>query len=198
MTAAPNVRQSVAVADPGTPENVVKPNADGSINVMGGGSTPSGFVGLAGSPAYNTTAALVTTSGAYSENDYVGGLITLADAARVDGGTVMIQNVSVQVKSDQTGALTLLVFRADPTATTIADNGALAINAADIFKVAYAIPITEVRDLGTGCVYNSGGLALMVTPATGQDLYAVLVTDTAWTLASIADASVSINAFQVN
>lgn len=198
MTAAPNVRQSVAVADPGTPDNVIKPNADGSINVVGGGGTPSGFIGLVGGPAYNTTAALVTTAGAYSANDYVGGLITLTDAARVDGATVMIQNVSVQVKSNQTGALTLLVFSANPTATTIADNGALAINAADIFKVAYAIPIVVVRNLGTGCVYNSGGLALMVTPETGRNIYAVLVTDTGWTLASVQDASVDINAFQVN
>lgn len=39
-----NVSQSVAVADPAYPERVIKPNADGSVNVV---STGSGGVGLA-------------------------------------------------------------------------------------------------------------------------------------------------------
>lgn len=38
MAADLTVRNSVAVADPDAPSNVIKPNADGSVNVVGGGS----------------------------------------------------------------------------------------------------------------------------------------------------------------
>ncbi len=38
MTTPRGVSSSVAVADPGYPDRVIKPNADGSINVVDGGS----------------------------------------------------------------------------------------------------------------------------------------------------------------
>jgi hypothetical protein len=52
MTAAPNVRQSVAVADPGNPANVIKPNADGSVNVAGSISASTSAIATAADPSY--------------------------------------------------------------------------------------------------------------------------------------------------
>lgn len=52
MTANRTVWNSVAVADPNAPQNVIKPNADGSINTKGGGSTDptaAGYVKIADS-----------------------------------------------------------------------------------------------------------------------------------------------------
>lgn len=45
MTTPRGVSSSVAVADPGYPDRVIKPNADGSVNVvLGGGPTSPGYV----------------------------------------------------------------------------------------------------------------------------------------------------------
>lgn len=38
MAASPVIRNSVAVGDPNAPANVIKPNADGSVNVRSGSS----------------------------------------------------------------------------------------------------------------------------------------------------------------
>lgn len=177
----------------GTMEEISELNP---LPVTGGGS--NGFLGFVGNEAWKGSFPLVTTAGAYSANDYVGALMTLTDIARVDEGSVLIQSIAVQVKSNQTGALSLLLFDAEPDSTTIADNGALAINAADVFKVKAAPLISTVRNLGTGCVYEIDNLALMLQPEEGRDLYAALVTNTAWTLASVADVNVDIKAFRVN
>lgn len=149
--------------------------------------------------SFKQTAALVTTNGAYAADDYVGGLITLTDIARVALGGVLIQSVAVQFKSTQSTALTLLIFDADPDSTTIADNGALVIAAADIFKVKAAIPISQYADLGAnGVIAEVTDLNLLVKPAAGRTLYAVLVTDEIITLGSTADVSVDIKGLLID
>ncbi len=53
MTANSTVSQSIAVADPEIPENVIKPNADGSINVSGSISAVSAATATAAAPSYS-------------------------------------------------------------------------------------------------------------------------------------------------
>lgn len=139
-----------------------------------------------------------TTNGAYTASDYVGRLMMLSGIARVDRGMVMIQDVAVNCKSTQTGALTLIIFSAEPTSTTIADNGALSIHANDIYKPCAAIPISQYRNMGTGVLYEAGNLAKFVTPDKGTDLWAALVAETGWTLTSVQDIQVTIKATQVS
>jgi hypothetical protein len=53
MTAADVVRESVAVADPLNPTHVIKPNADGSINISGSISATSAATATAAAPTYS-------------------------------------------------------------------------------------------------------------------------------------------------
>jgi len=147
--------------------------------------------------AFKQASALTTTNGAYSASDVVGAKFTLTNIARVSTGLVLLQSIAVQCKSTQTGALTLLIFDADPTGTTLTDNTALSVAAADIFKVKVAVPITQYRNLGTGVVYTADNLAILLQPSSGKDLYAALITETAWTLTSTSDISVDVKALQV-
>lgn len=52
MTANSTVFQSVAVADPSSPTHVIKPNADGSINITGSISATSAATATAAAPVY--------------------------------------------------------------------------------------------------------------------------------------------------
>ncbi len=53
MTANSTVSQSIAVADPEIPENVIKPNADGSINISGSIAATSAAVATVANPSYS-------------------------------------------------------------------------------------------------------------------------------------------------
>lgn len=59
----PVVRNSVAIADPNAPQNVLRPNADGSINVNGG-TGGGGGTGTNGSAAPTTSVSNGYTNGA--------------------------------------------------------------------------------------------------------------------------------------
>ncbi len=53
MTADSVVRESVAVADPDEPDNVIRPNSDGSINISGSISATSAADATAAAPTYS-------------------------------------------------------------------------------------------------------------------------------------------------
>jgi hypothetical protein len=71
----------------------------------------------------------------------------------------------------------LLIFNADPSASTFTDNAAVSLNAADVPKIIRRIPIVA----GDYATIDSKAFAEVIpngrvlTPATGTSLYACLV-----------------------
>lgn len=133
------------------------------------------------------------TNGAYSANDIVGGLITVANAARIADEQIILTDVQIALKAAVTSAFTVIILEADPTNTTKTDNAAYSLNAADVFKVRRTIPSTAftLSDHGTPNTYWASGLNCVMSPAAGaRTIYALIIDGTGFTLTSTSDLQI--------
>ena len=129
-----------------------------------------------------------TSTSAYAAGDVLGGKLTFAGALRTGGGSGIIQDISVVLKTAAlAAALDIVLFRADPAASTFTDNAAFAVHANDIAKVIGCISLTKVTNLGGGTLYEGNQLARSIKLDSGSTLYGVLVWRGAPTLGSTAD-----------
>lgn len=144
--------------------------------VLAAGSNFIGTVGGTTVPIEPTIA--VSTTPAYSIGDCVGGKITLSSALRAAGKGAILQSLFLRDTSNQRAGLELLIFNADPSASTLTDNAAVAIHANDVGKVIRRISIAAsdyiTIDSKAWADLSPGGRALHA--ASGVDLYAALVT----------------------
>ncbi len=130
---------------------------------------------------------------AYATGDVIGGKMTLTNALLSVGGSGILQSVQVCSKSDLTVDLDLIIFSADPSTTTFTENGAVAIDVADVSKVLGRISLATRVDLGTPVVAYANNLALPVIGDAAnltRNLYACLVARGAYTPASTSDVTV--------
>lgn len=118
----------------------------------------------------------VSTSPAYTAGDCVGGKLTLSGIVRTPG-TALLQSLFMVDTSNQKAALELIIFNADPSATTFTDNGALSINAADVSKIVRRISIatTDYVTIDTKAFADISPGGKVLTPSSGTDMYACLV-----------------------
>lgn len=135
------------------------------------------------------------TNGAYSANDTIGGILTLSNAVRQAGAPGIILQVGVHSKSVQTGNLDVLFFKATPSNSTVADNGALAIDDADGAKLIGVVHLDDVTSLGLGS-YHQGGTNLPFIPTSGVDIFAIIVDRTGMTLTSTSDITLIVRIVQ--
>jgi hypothetical protein len=116
----------------------------------------------------------VTTTGAYATLETVGALLTVNNAPR----SGILQSVVLADKDAQSAALDLVLFSANPTASTLTDNAALSVADADALKVIGHVRITAANymALAASCVatVNNIGLAFALD---GSTLYAALMTN---------------------
>lgn len=85
--------------------------------------------------AIASDAIVVSTSPAYSLGDHMGGKLTFANAVRAPALSGKLMSITLNCKSVQTNTLMLALFKSNPSGTTITDNGAAAIAAADFDKL---------------------------------------------------------------
>ncbi|WP_066723561.1 hypothetical protein [Sphingomonas pituitosa] len=158
-------------------------------------ATPAGenYIGRIGGDVLTAPGnAPVVTTTAYASGNVVGGLLTFTGAARTPAGAGLIQAASVLSKSVQTAALDLLIFSANPTASTFNDKAAVAINAADTDKLVGVIHLTDWSALGTASIAQAVAVGLPFKLAAGTSLYGVLVARAAMALASTSDLTPSL------
>lgn len=115
------------------------------------------------------------TAGLYSENDFVNAKITLSNIVPFAGGGGEIVLVKVLSKSTQTGTYDVAFFNADPTSTTISDNGAVQINAADLTKLIGWAHCDDVTSHGTGSCHQAANVGLSFKLPSGTTAYAAVV-----------------------
>lgn len=125
-----------------------------------------------------------TSTTAYTAGDQVGTLCTLANAARVSGGTGMIVGVSLQGYNDSMGSFDVVFF--DNSAVTLAaDNAAFNLATdADILESVAVVPLAGAYDLGANRVAQAYNLAVPYYCSGGTSLYATLITRNAFTNAA--------------
>lgn len=83
-----------------------------------------------------TATPVLTVAGAYTAGDAFGAKISVASAARISGGLIVIEGITAHDKTDSANAFDLWIFGDDPSATTVTDNSAVTIDeAADLAKL---------------------------------------------------------------
>lgn len=124
---------------------------------------------------------------AYSIGHTIGGKLTLANAQRVAGKGVVLQNILILDRSNTKPTGDLLFFDADPTAATITDRAPFVASTDDL-KIVARIPV------GSGDWKTINSKAYCTLPNLGREietvgttLYAAFVIDAAVTLLTVAD-----------
>ncbi len=143
---------------------------------------------------------------AYVQNDVVGGLITLADFAREDGGGGTLTSWRFRSILNINVATQLFIFDASPSASTTTDNGALTLDANDYGKVLriYNLPAASWRAPSLkDPFYTIDAIDPSASPIrdripyqlpAGRALYAVLVTDGALDFVAATDFTCIVSA----
>lgn len=141
-----------------------------TIDVLDGSGS---LVSLMGGKSIKVT--LTVTNGAYTAGDVVGGLITLADAARINGGHAVINSIKLAGVVDN--PYELWFFNED-IATPAADNAVFNLAAADGNKFLGAVPIAASHYCAAANSFKNAtvpGVGLEVKAAVGNpDIYAYL------------------------
>lgn len=151
------------------------------------------YLGKNGGDVLSASVTPTVSTTAYTAGDVIGAKMTLASLARVAAGSGLIQSVLLHSKSAQTGAVDLLLFSADPSASTFTDNLALALNAADFDKLIGVVHLTDWTNLGTPSIAQGHGLGIPFKLPAGTTIYAVLVARATPTLASTSDLKLVVN-----
>lgn len=124
----------------------------------------------------------------YASGDLVGGKLTLTDAALAGPTKVVLQAVEIVDLAKQSVALDVVLFGANPSATTFTDNAAFDIDDADLPKVLGVVSVTTWYAFNDNSVGQARGLSLPVT-STGS-LYAALVSRATPTFAAATDVTI--------
>jgi hypothetical protein len=143
---------------------------------IGAGESHIGSVG--GHTTQIAPTVTVSTSPAYSAGDCVGGKLTLSSIMRTGGpGTALLQSLFLMDTSNQKAALELLIFNANPSASTFTDNSAISLHANDIGKIIRRISIaaSDYVTIDSKAFVDLSPGARVLKAASGVDLYAALV-----------------------
>ncbi|RSV41528.1 hypothetical protein CA234_09680 [Sphingomonas sp. ABOLE] len=164
----------------------LKTIADGVLAATPAGENYMGKIG--GDVLLSAPAAPPTVSAsAYAAGQVIGTKFTLPNAARVAAGAGLIQAASLLSKTATTAAIDMIIFSADPTASTLTDKTAPTIAAADIDKIVGVIHLTDWSALGAAALAQNLAVGLPFRLPAGTSLYAVLIARAAITPGSTAD-----------
>lgn len=120
------------------------------------------------------TASMLPDTNAYSDGDLVGDLITISNAPK----SGIIETLTLVDQAKQDAALDLLIFAANPSATTFTDNGALDVADADLLKILGVVRIAaaDYCDIADNAVATVRGVGLAYVAEAGV-LYAALLSN---------------------
>ena len=173
-------------------------------------ATPAGenHVGEIGSNQIKVQVAQTVTASAYSAGNALGGLMTVANAARVSGaagagGTGgILTGLQLNSKTIQSAVqVDVFIFDANPTGSTCTDKTAFVIATADFDKVVgiLTIPSTPANGAGwfgattTGAVGIPSYFPVAYDLASSTSIYACAVVRAAITPAATTDVSFKYN-----
>jgi hypothetical protein len=129
------------------------------------------------------SSGLTIATTAYTAGDQVGPMFTLANAARVSGGTGRIVGVTLMDESDIIGAYDVVFCRSN--ITLAADNAAFSISDADALNVIGLVPLAGAFDIGGNRIAQAFNLSVPYDCSGGTSLYASLITRVGHTFFSV-------------
>jgi hypothetical protein len=121
---------------------------------------------------------VVSTSPAYTAGDSVGGKLTFANAARFAAGSFDIGGIVLTDAIAQSAEMDLVLFDSDPSASTLTDNAAVVVAAADLSKICAIVNLNDYKVLGASgkSATYFFGISQPIKLASGTSLYGVLIT----------------------
>lgn len=157
-------------AEYGNPELVTgtpNPGAKGIVVYSSqlGAVSEGGLTQISASPS--SFAQAVTTSGAYSAGNVVGGIISLVDVNLTSGGRVVLRTIQVNDKNGNADALDIYFFKATPSGGTYTDKSALAWGTGDSANKIGQLAVKSgdwLTDNSQSSV-NYSGLTMKMTPS---------------------------------
>jgi hypothetical protein len=133
----------------------------------------------------------VSTS-AYTAGNVVGGVMTFA-AVLGPRGLALLRSVRVACKSTQSDNLTLWLFSASPSASTLNDKAAPNINIADFSKLVASYTLTPASGLGTHTIWAADKIDKMFSGAASGSIYAVLTRAGTTAFGTVSDIDVALS-----
>ncbi len=134
--------------------------------------------------------AITPDTDIYASGDLIGEKLTISNPLGGSGGKGRLLSIVLADRAKNSAAIDLILFDANPSATTFTDNGPLTIVDADLSRICGVIPIVandyaEFVDNTVFCLYNINlGIALR---GSTKDLYACLVSRGTPTFAATTD-----------
>jgi hypothetical protein len=175
------------------------------IDILGDGTqyalatSPAGSaVGTVGGTTVQLAPAVTVTAAAYSAGHCVGGKLTLSNALRTAGKGAILQSLFLRDTSNQKAALELLIFNADPSASTLTDHATAVIHANDVDKIIRRISIaaSDYVTIDSKAFVDLAPGGRVLSAASGVDLYAALIAVGTPTYAATAAIGVRLGVLQ--
>lgn len=144
--------------------------------------------------SWSITKTVTTDTNIYAAGDNVGGLITLTNALDVGYKTGSMLTAIISDKDKQAADFDVIIFDANPTASTFTNNVAQTIADADLSKIAAVIQVTtSVNFVDNEIVYNalSPIKSIKTTDASGT-LYCAVIVRTTPTFTSTSALSLKV------
>lgn len=137
-------------------------------------TTPSPVIGYLNAVPVTPT---VSATPDYSAGDTVGGVMTFAGILRADGETSYAVSAVITAKTAAASMaqIDILIFNANPSASTATDNAAFVLADADRSKLKGVIRVTSFDVVGATAAMGYAEGRVPVTGAAADDLYAVMV-----------------------
>jgi len=137
-------------------------------------------VGEVGGKMLFVRPAITVDTAVYAAGDTIGGVISLANAVRVSGGSGVLLDLQLTDLGNQKPALEIRFFGANPTNGTYTDNAATVLHATDqahalgrvsVYTTDWlttgSIATATIRNIGLGVQAESGTMVYMVITAGG-------------------------------
>lgn len=149
-------------------------------------------IGEVGGNAITISPTVTVDTGANSAGDVIGSKLTLTSAARVSGGTCILDTLLVEEKGSQAAVLDILIFGQDPSNGTYTTNGAFTANDTDMGFLIARVHVASTDYVATGgyTTANLGSLGRVLTATGSANLFAVVVTSGTPTYAATSSLKV--------
>lgn len=190
------------VADAGNPIKTGGKFTSGGVTLATGqrGDTQMDAAGntlvRAGGITAMSTLSPTVTAVTYTAGQGVGGLLTFANAMRLNVNSGIVQSVQAAIAASVTGSFDLFLFNANPSASTVGNAATFAVAAADAPKLLGVVHLTDVTAMGAAfTLFQALGQAIPCATA-ARDLFAVLVARSSITMPSTSALTVNLNIMQ--
>jgi len=161
----------------GGPGKVLVPTAEGvivqaeAVVIVAEDGSLGGVIGQTGSPADVITVTPVCEVSSLDAGDVAFDTIVITNAARLSGGTVRLDTISLIDKADQKAQLELVFFNALTSLGTL--DAAPSISDANALTIVgrHTIAVADYLDIGGASIVNLGGIGKLMKTVGGRHLY---------------------------